>query len=315
MQDRAEPGLESPKRQLKPLLDPEAVSLTRLNPQFQPIHQLTIPFPDTLLVGRYHAMAKDDHVRDAEEIDLESTRLLSESPSPIEDDGELVVHKNPQSSSASHTDSNHSPSLRASNPQASTVVRDAASHSNSAFVPSTITNPNSRPLHTRRQSSFAQHRPDGTPRTPNRVRFEVDNREAGTNTPTSPRPPQANGFPVESHGHARHVPNDPSWLEEEDYMASPVDGTFNGIGSGLRRESGGQRVPLLTDIEAPSITVATPGGWEEGDEETDIEEIMVGGGRTKSGMKSAFMNMANSIMYVSHFCAGSAVDSFQDLLQ
>jgi len=55
-----------------------------------------------------------------------------------------------------------------------------------------------------------------------------------------------------------------------------------------RRGSAAQRTPLLTDIEAPSVTEALR------EEEVDVG---VGeGGRPKSGMRSAFMNMANSIM-------------------
>ena len=60
-------------------------------------------------------------------------------------------------------------------------------------------------------------------------------------------------------------------------------------GSRGSRGSMAQRTPLLTDIEAPSITEAL---------REDEVDIGVGeGGRPKSGMRSAFMNMANSIMY------------------
>lgn len=63
---------------------------------------------------------------------------------------------------------------------------------------------------------------------------------------------------------------------------------------GGRRGSAAQRTPLLTDIEAPSVTEALR-------EEEEGVEIGVGEGegrRPKSGMRNAFMNMANSIMYV-----------------
>ena len=245
-------------------------------------------------------MAKDDHERDAA---VESARLLSESPPPIEDGQDLVVHKRSQHPLASHPNLNESSLLPASSPTPSTLIYDASPDPSLPNTPATAPNASPRPMHARRQSSFAQHRPDGTPRTPNRVRFEVDDREVGTNTPTSPHHPQLNGFPRGANGHARHSLSDSSWLQEEDYLTSPIDGTLNGLGSGRRRESGGQRVPLLTDIEAPSVTVATPGAWEEGEEETDLREVMVGGGRTKSGMRSAFMNMANSIMYVVPVCS------------
>jgi sodium-coupled neutral amino acid transporter 11 len=62
-------------------------------------------------------------------------------------------------------------------------------------------------------------------------------------------------------------------MEEQDYM--------NGSASGR-----GQRVPLLTDIEAPSVTVANDFNAED----------LLESARPKSGMRSAFMNMANSIM-------------------
>ena len=113
----------------------------------------------------------------------------------------------------------------------------------------------------RRQSSFAQPRPNGTPRTPHRVRFDFED---------PPRVGEANG-----------TPHTEAWVEEEDYMEAevPEDGL---------RGSTGQRAPLLRDIEAPSITVAN-----------DIEfnpEDLLESARPKSGLKSAFMNMANSII-------------------
>lgn len=53
------------------------------------------------------------------------------------------------------------------------------------------------------------------------------------------------------------------------------------------------RVPLLTDLEAPSVTVARE--WDAGDDdEENAAEAELR--RPKSGLKSAFMNMANSII-------------------
>jgi sodium-coupled neutral amino acid transporter 11 len=49
-----------------------------------------------------------------------------------------------------------------------------------------------------------------------------------------------------------------------------------------------QRMPLLTGIEAPSVTVA---------EESFNPEDHLESARPRSGMRSAFMNMANSIMW------------------
>ncbi|KAK8175921.1 transmembrane amino acid transporter protein-domain-containing protein [Phyllosticta citrichinensis] len=68
---------------------------------------------------------------------------------------------------------------------------------------------------------------------------------------------------------------DAAWVEGQDFM-------------GARSGSGEQRLPLLTDIEAPSVTLAGGDG--------EVEEALDGATRAKSGMKSAFMNMANSII-------------------
>ncbi|CAN9440362.1 unnamed protein product [Alternaria alternata] len=113
--------------------------------------------------------------------------------------------------------------------------------------------PGSRPNgNFKRQSSFAQPRPDGTPRTPNRVRFEEPRRSMNGDT---------NG----------------DWLEMDgdDYM----DGD-----DGRERV---QRLPLLTGIEAPSVTVA---------EQSFNPEDHLESAQPRSGMRSAFMNMANSII-------------------
>ncbi|KAI4610829.1 hypothetical protein J4E80_007858 [Alternaria sp. BMP 0032] len=114
--------------------------------------------------------------------------------------------------------------------------------------------PGSRPNgNIKRQSSFAQARPDGAPRTPNRVRFEEPRRSMNGD----------NGGD--------------DWLEldGDDYL----DG-----GDGRERT---QRLPLLTGIEAPSVTVA---------EESFNPEDHLENARPRSGMRSAFMNMANSII-------------------
>lgn len=116
----------------------------------------------------------------------------------------------------------------------------------------------------RHQSSIPRPLPDGLPRkprTPNRVRFQVEEHSNGEFATTSPL--------AES--------------DEEDY---PPQVTSIGQPS-----QNAQRAPLLTGIEAPSVTVAS----------TDFDlgaEHVLDIGRPKSGMRSAFMNMANSIMYV-----------------
>lgn len=118
------------------------------------------------------------------------------------------------------------------------------------------------PLGPRRQSSFAQPRPHGTPRTVNRVRFDIEDSIHGGSIADEQDEPDG-------------------WLEEEDYMSS------NGHAEHHGRRDSGQRAPLLTDIEAPSVTVA----------ESDFNpEDLLESARPKSNMRSAFMNMANSII-------------------
>ncbi|MCJ1452638.1 hypothetical protein MMC28_002981 [Mycoblastus sanguinarius] len=125
------------------------------------------------------------------------------------------------------------------------------------------------PLSSRRQPSIIVHPPPlGAPRTPrtaNRVRF-LDERRSSEHAP---------------NGHA-HAPNgeEEEWLEEEAYISRGARGE--------RRDVGGQRVPLLTDIEAPSVMVAN-------DLDFNAEDLLESA-RPKSGMISAFMNMANSII-------------------
>ncbi|RAK72355.1 putative amino acid transporter [Aspergillus fijiensis CBS 313.89] len=110
-------------------------------------------------------------------------------------------------------------------------------------------------------SSISQPVPEGqrrTPRTMNRVRFDLEEE-------------------TDEERRSEHHPRDSddiSWLEEEDY----------GHGDGRRR----QMVPLLTDIEAPSVTLATS---DEFFPEEHLESA-----RPRSGMRMAFMNMANSII-------------------
>ncbi|KAJ5179779.1 Vacuolar amino acid transporter 2 [Penicillium capsulatum] len=120
---------------------------------------------------------------------------------------------------------------------------------------------------TKRQSSISQPPPDGLPRTPrtlNRVRFDLDEEsdEENQNPRTRARSP------------------DTRWLDEEDYELS--DGEDSGT------HNGGQMMPLLTDVEAPSVTLATS--------EDFFPEDHLESARPRSGMKMAFMNMANSII-------------------
>ena len=118
----------------------------------------------------------------------------------------------------------------------------------------------------KRQSSISQPGPDGqrrTPRTMNRVRFDIEEEPEDRH----------------SNGGAR-TPDDALWLDDEDYELD------NSGVPGMRH--GGQSVPLLTDIEAPSVTLATTDDF--------FPEDHLENARPRSGLRMAFMNMANSII-------------------
>ena len=151
-----------------------------------------------------------------------------------------------------------------------------------------------RPPESQRQSSLSRPPENGTPKTPrtaNRVRFIDDNghelgRDGGRNAVSG----IANGripLPLPQGG-SGGTGSMAAWIEEEDYLSSQ----HNAAPAADRRSSTGQRAPLLTDIEAPSVTVATSGEFGE---DFNAEELLETA-RPKSGMRSAFMNMANSII-------------------
>ncbi|CAG7929048.1 unnamed protein product [Penicillium olsonii] len=139
----------------------------------------------------------------------------------------------------------------------------------SAFQPEPVPPPipSRNATNAKRHSSISQPAPDGqrrTPRTMNRVRFDLEeDRES-----------------FERHSIDRALsPDDDLWVEAEDYEL----GTR---GSGTHHN--GQSIPLLTNIEAPSVTLATSDDFFP---EEHLEDA-----RPRSGMKMAFMNMANSII-------------------
>ncbi|TGJ85362.1 hypothetical protein E0Z10_g3402 [Xylaria hypoxylon] len=111
-----------------------------------------------------------------------------------------------------------------------------------------------------------------TPRTPNRVRFDL--------RPTN-IPPAANGT---RHDSLDSLDSDAP-LDSFDYF----DDGHDSEGPGGRDRTA--RRPLLTDIEAPSVTVAN--SLSDDDVHTWAERERL---RPKSGLQSAFMNMANSII-------------------
>ncbi|KAF1937072.1 hypothetical protein EJ02DRAFT_438119 [Clathrospora elynae] len=160
----------------------------------------------------------------------ESQQLLHEQPSDSDSEPEHELAASPQQLS---------PSPASSRTTSSSPAAPAA--------PGSRHNGSSK-----RQSSFAQSRPDGAPRTPNRVRFEEPRRS------------------MDGAGSGDWIE-----LDEDDYMHGD---------DGRERV---QRLPLLTGIEAPSVTVA---------ESSFNPEDHLESARPRSGMRSAFMNMANSII-------------------
>ncbi|KAI1842715.1 hypothetical protein JX265_005041 [Neoarthrinium moseri] len=116
-----------------------------------------------------------------------------------------------------------------------------------------------------------------TPRTPNRVRFDLQ--------PTN-IPPPANG-----HGRSRSNSDEYAYGDGDIELADhdPLHSPYSPSGD----DGGTSRQPLLTGIEAPSVALAnTPWGAED-DVHSWAEAERA---RPKSGLRSAFMNMANSII-------------------
>jgi sodium-coupled neutral amino acid transporter 11 len=113
------------------------------------------------------------------------------------------------------------------------------------------------------------------PRTPNRVRFDL--------RPTIVSDPRrSNGSADDSHDNPYPHPRESFDLDSADPLShTPSSHSHHG-----------QRVPLLTGIEAPSVTVATTNIPDDGAESYLTTELS----RPKSSLPSAFMNMANSII-------------------
>lgn len=106
-----------------------------------------------------------------------------------------------------------------------------------------------------------------TPRTPNRVRFNLEDLRRSSEHESRER----------SDG-----------LEEEEEQENNYNSTRSLNGS---TRYTAQRAPLLTGIEAPSMTAANLESSADA-----VHELLEINARPKSGMTSAFMNMANSIM-------------------
>ncbi|KAJ5081568.1 hypothetical protein NUU61_009832 [Penicillium alfredii] len=120
----------------------------------------------------------------------------------------------------------------------------------------------------KRHSSISMPTPDGqrrTPRTANRVRFDLDEQSEGNHR---------------SNGRVHSPDDDARWLDEEDYELGNQDAP------GARNT--GQAMPLLTNVEAPSVAIATS-------DEFFAEEHLADVAR-RGGMRTAFMNMVNIIV-------------------
>ncbi|KAJ5569929.1 Amino acid transporter transmembrane [Penicillium hispanicum] len=131
--------------------------------------------------------------------------------------------------------------------------------------------PNTNTRHAKRQSSISHPSLDGQrriPRTTNRVRFNLE-----------PEPYEEDQR-LNDRSSSPDSPNDALWLNEEDYELDNPDASGN--------RHAGQSIPLLTNIEAPSVTLATS--------EDFFPEDHLENARPRSGLKMAFMNMANSII-------------------
>ncbi|OLN87277.1 Vacuolar amino acid transporter 2 [Colletotrichum chlorophyti] len=111
-----------------------------------------------------------------------------------------------------------------------------------------------------------------TPRTPNRVRFNP--------IPSIVEPPPPRPSMTTSNGSTR--PSRDSFdIDDELFQHAPGYDDHH-------------RLPLLTDIEAPSVALAnTPWGTDAEDVHEWAEQEAA---RPKSGLRMAFMNMANSII-------------------
>jgi Transmembrane amino acid transporter protein len=131
-----------------------------------------------------------------------------------------------------------------------------------------------------------------TPRSAtNRVRFNLDDvasvssaGQRGDDGDDREPPPYAQG----------NTRQQPEWMEveDDDYLEEHSSASA----APQRNDRTSQRAPLLTDIEAPSVTASAGmlggDGW---DPDRPIEDLLESS-RPKSGMREAFMNMANSII-------------------
>ena len=147
--------------------------------------------------------------------------------------------------------------------------------------------PSRTPSGTRLPPSLVLPSADGsgsvrTPRTPNRVRFDL--------TPVTAEPPLSARSGNSNGTYSRRLSLSRDYSDDDD------DDDLDAFDLDMAPENRDRqhRLPLLTDIEAPSITLARSGEIDTG---VDVEEWAERErSRPKSGLSSAFMNMANSII-------------------
>lgn len=137
-----------------------------------------------------------------------------------------------------------------------------------------------------------------TPRTPNRVRFDLQPIVVGGGVDAA----TANNGRRTSNGSAPGGPgqglggefNHPLLALSSPSSRSSFDSYDSefGVDSEPENAETERRLPLLTNIEAPSVSLANSGAeWANGGAEWAEDH-----NRPKSGLRAAFMNMANSII-------------------
>ena len=175
--------------------------------------------------------------------------------------------------------------------------------------------PSNRPTQTRTHSSLSRPRSPNAPKTPrtaNRVRFDLSPTVVshdGTlfSNSSDMTMNDANGGmqnTIKTNGHVTHSKNHRglavqtnggisasshnshpvrTWVDDEDYMEEQIPNTA-------------QRERLLEGMEAGSVSVALEMDEMDAKAASSDPHIPVDGSKTKSGLRSAFMNMANSII-------------------
>ncbi|OHE97063.1 transmembrane amino acid transporter [Colletotrichum orchidophilum] len=166
---------------------------------------------------------------------------------------------------AAHSPSEEDRGLLADDPLASHHLETGANSSDEGYFVTTT-----------KQYATALRSP-GTPRTPNRVRFNP--------IPSIVEPPPPRASMTNSNGgSSARASRDSFDVDDDLFHHAP----------GADDHDDHHRLPLLTDIEAPSVTLANSPWGEDADDVHEWAEQERA--RPKSGLKMAFMNMANSII-------------------